>query len=180
MDSIEADNPHESTESLKDGISKFRSKLTEFKPKKAALVNTKAQNTPANCPAQNAKPQELNDKQKLEEAKKEKTELFKELKAKDISPKEALNQLSELKKTFSALDTAFKLKINTNQKASDSYKPSHHTDIDGNNTKAADHAFYSKNNASTQEQIRLRSEVNKEMRSINNQTLQEEMRFLRN
>lgn len=180
---------YESPEYLKTGIANSKKKLSRFRPEqkptaKKTETQAQAQTTNSKCPAQNAKPaevkpKELTDKEKLEAAKKEKAELFKELQTKDISPKEAIKQLKDLKETFSSLDDSFRLKIEANQKAKDSYKPSSHTDIDGNNGKAGDQAFYNSNNASTLEYTGLRSEVHKEMSSINKKMLDQEMRFLR-
>lgn len=171
---------YESPEALKTGIEKSKTELFKFRPeqKTAATTNTSSQ-TNANCPQQKPAVPKETDQEKLEAAKTQKAELYKELETKDINPKEAIKQLTALKETFSTLDDSFRLKIEENQKAKDSYKPSNHTDIDGNNTKAADANFYNSNNASTLEKTALRSEVNKEMRSINNKILQQEMRFLR-
>jgi hypothetical protein len=180
---------YETPEYLREGINRSRQELAKFRPEQKPLVEkieTKAepQTTNSKCPAQSekpaeVKPKELTDKEKLDAAKKEKAELFKDLQTKDISPKEAIKLLKDLKETFSALDNSFRLKIEENQKARDSYKPSSHTDIDGNNGKAGDQAFYNSNNASTLEYTGLRSEVHKEMSSINKKILDQEMRFLR-
>jgi hypothetical protein len=187
MGQINAES-YESPEHLKTGIEKSKKELTRFRPEKELTTKTtetkaSSQTTNTNCPQSKpteVKPRELTDREKLEVAKKEKEALFKELKeSQDIKPQEAITKLKEMKSTFTNLDDAFRLKISTNQEETNSYKPSHHTDIDGNNGKADDEAFYAKHQAITAEYIGLRSDVNAEMRSINNKVLQQEMRFLR-
>ena len=185
IDSESYDNP----KYLQDGIDKSKAELKKFRPdqpqktnesKQPKIVNSKGENV--KCPKakpQEVKPKEPSDKEKLENAKKEKAELFKELKAGNVDPIEAVKELTKLKETFSALDDIFRAKLAQNQKDKDAYNPSRHTDIDGNNNKAKDKAFYDKINASTVEYTSMRSEIHREMRSINTEMLRHEMNFLR-
>jgi hypothetical protein len=178
---------YDTPEYLQNGINKSRESLKKYRPeqKTEEVKETKpqAQKTDANCPQKKpteAKPQTQTEKDKLKAAQEEKKALFKELREnKNIEPQEAISKLKGLKETFSALDDIFRTEIAKNQQEYDAYKPKNHTDIDGNNTRAQDEAFYNRINKSTLKLTANRSTINQEMRSINNKMLQYEMKFLR-
>lgn len=181
------DSSYDTPKYLQDGINESRESLKKFKPeqKTQEVKETKPepQKTDANCPQKKpaeAKPKTPTEKDKLKEAQEEKKALFKELREnKNIEPQEAINKLKAMKETFSALDDMFRAEIAKNQEEYDSYKPKNHTDINGNNSKAKDEAFYNRINKSTLKHTADRSTINREMRSINNKMLQYEMKILR-